>query len=70
MNLFGLPSQQNVNTLHSILKRLGSIPRDGYMLGISLSYNDKCGAYIDTDCFDDETEDFTRTFDEKDRSIS
>jgi DNA polymerase I-like protein with 3'-5' exonuclease and polymerase domains len=34
----------------------GLYPRDGYMLGISLAYNDKCGAYIDTDCFDDETE--------------
>ena len=34
----------------------GLYPRDGYMLGISLSYNGKCGAYIDTDCFDDETE--------------
>jgi DNA polymerase I-like protein with 3'-5' exonuclease and polymerase domains len=34
----------------------GLYPRDGYMLGISLAYNNKCGAYIDTDCFDDETE--------------
>ena len=34
----------------------GLYPRDGYMLGISLSYNGKCGAYIDTDCFDDSTE--------------
>ena len=34
----------------------GLYPRDGYMLGISLSYNGKCGAYIDTDCFDDTTE--------------
>ena len=34
----------------------GLYPRDGYMLGISLSYNGKCGAYIDTDCFDAETE--------------
>ena len=34
----------------------GLYPRDGYMLGISLSYNGKCGAYIDTDCFDDRTE--------------
>jgi len=34
----------------------GLYPRDGYMLGISLCYNGKCGAYIDTDCFDDETE--------------
>ena len=36
----------------------GLYPRDGYMLGISLSYNGKCGAYIDTDCFDDSTEHF------------
>ena len=34
----------------------GLYPRDGYMLGISLAFNDKCGAYIDTDCFTDETE--------------
>ncbi len=34
----------------------GLYPRDGYMLGISISYNGKCGAYIDTDCFDDTTE--------------
>ena len=34
----------------------GLYPRDGYMLGISLSYNGKCGAYIDTNCFDDTTE--------------
>ena len=34
----------------------GLYPRDGYMLGISLAYNSKFGAYIDTDCFDDETE--------------
>ena len=34
----------------------GLYPRDGYMLGISLSYCGKFGAYIDTDCFDDETE--------------
>lgn len=34
----------------------GLYPRDGYMLGISLAYDDKKGAYIDTDCFDEETE--------------
>lgn len=34
----------------------GLYPRDGYMLGISLAYNNKFGAYIDTDCFNDETE--------------
>ena len=34
----------------------GLYPRDGYMLGISISYNGECGAYIDTDCFDDTTE--------------
>jgi DNA polymerase I-like protein with 3'-5' exonuclease and polymerase domains len=34
----------------------GLYPRDGHMLGISLSYNGKCGAYIDTNCFDDTTE--------------
>ena len=34
----------------------GLYPRDGYMLGISLSYDGKCGAYIDTDCFSSRTE--------------
>jgi DNA polymerase I-like protein with 3'-5' exonuclease and polymerase domains len=34
----------------------GLYPRDGYMLGLSLSYNGECGAYIDTDCFDETTE--------------
>ena len=34
----------------------GLYPRNGHMLGISLSYNGTCGAYIDTDCFDDTTE--------------
>jgi len=34
----------------------GLYPRDGYMLGISLCYDGKCGAYIDTDCFSEETE--------------
>lgn len=28
-------------------------PRDGYVLGISISYKDKHGAYISTDCLDD-----------------
>ena len=28
----------------------GLYPRDGYMLGISLCYDGKTGAYIDTDC--------------------
>ena len=39
----------------------GLYPRDGYMLGISLSYNGKCGAYIDTDCFNDSTESLLQT---------
>ena len=34
----------------------GLYPRDGYMLGISLSYDGKRGAYIDTNCFNYETE--------------
>lgn len=29
-------------------------PRDGYVLGISISYKPKHGAYISTDCLDDE----------------
>jgi DNA polymerase I-like protein with 3'-5' exonuclease and polymerase domains len=34
----------------------GLYPRDGYMLGISLSYQPDQGVYIDTQCFDEETE--------------
>ena len=34
----------------------GLYPRDGHILGISLSYNGKQGVYISTDCFDDESE--------------
>jgi DNA polymerase I-like protein with 3'-5' exonuclease and polymerase domains len=29
-------------------------PRDGYVLGLSISYKDKHGAYISTDCLDEE----------------
>ena len=44
----------------------GLYPRDGYMLGISLCYNGTSGAYIDTDCFDDTTEQLLQTlFDKK-----
>ena len=31
-------------------------PRDGYIIGVSISYNGTFGAYIDTDCFNEETE--------------
>ena len=34
----------------------GLYPRDGHMLGISLSYEADRGAYIDTECFDETTE--------------
>ena len=34
----------------------GLYPRDGYMLGLSLSYEPEHGAYIDTDCVDEEAE--------------
>ena len=34
----------------------GLYPRDGHILGISLSYNGKQGVYISTDCFDDDSE--------------
>ncbi len=34
----------------------GLYPRDGHILGISISYNGKQGVYISTDCFDDESE--------------
>ncbi len=34
----------------------GLYPRDGHMLGLSLSYERDRGAYIDTECFDEESE--------------
>ena len=34
----------------------GLYPRDGHMLGISLSYERDRGAYIDTECFDEDSE--------------
>jgi len=34
----------------------GLYPRDGYILGISLCYDGKKGAYINTECFDEQTE--------------
>ena len=36
-------------------------PRNGYMLGISLCYDGKTSAYIDTDCFDEVTEELLQT---------
>ena len=35
----------------------GLYPRDGYILGISLCYDGQKGAYINTECFDERTED-------------
>ena len=44
----------------------GLYPRNGYMLGLSLSYNGQHGAYIDTECFDEETEELLQQlFDSK-----
>ena len=34
----------------------GLYPRDGHMLGLSLSYERDRGAYVDTECFDETTE--------------
>ena len=34
----------------------GLYPRDGHILGISLCYDGKKGAYINTECFDEQTE--------------
>ena len=34
----------------------GLYPRDGYILGISLCYDGQKGAYINTECFDEQTE--------------
>ena len=39
----------------------GLYPRDGYMLGISLSYEAGYGVYIDVDCFNERTEALLQT---------
>ena len=39
----------------------GLYPRDGHMLGISLSYEEDRGVYIDTECFDERTEALLQT---------
>ena len=38
----------------------GLYPRNGHMLGISMSYTGRSGVYIDTECFDETTEDLLR----------
>ena len=38
----------------------GLYPRNGHVIGISMSYNGLSGVYIDTDCFDEEIEDMLR----------
>ena len=38
----------------------GLYPRNGHMIGISMSYTGRDGIYIDTDCFDEEIEDMLR----------
>lgn len=40
-------------------------PRDGYVLGLSVSYKPKHGAYISTDCLDDDCMDILRKIVEK-----
>ena len=47
----------------------GLYPRDGHILGISLSYDGKRGAYITTDCFDEETEELLQTLFNKKRVV-
>tara|TARA_B110000285_G_scaffold125989_1_gene142082 strand:+ start:6680 stop:8956 length:2277 start_codon:yes stop_codon:yes gene_type:complete len=39
----------------------GLYPRDGHMLGISISYERDYGVYIDTECFDERTEALLQT---------
>ena len=38
----------------------GLYPRNGHMIGISMSYTGDNGIYIDTDCFDEEIEEMLR----------
>ena len=47
----------------------GLYPRDGYMLGISLSYEDDHGAYIDCDCIDEKAEKLLQQLFDKKRVV-
>lgn len=47
----------------------GLYPRDGYVLGISLCYEADHGAYISTECFDEELEEMLRDLFRKKRVI-
>ena len=47
----------------------GLYPRDGYMLGISLSYEDDHGAYIDCDCIDETAEKLLQQLFDKKRVV-
>jgi len=47
----------------------GLYPRDGYMLGMSISYEPDHGAYIDTDCVDEEVEELLQELFTKKRVV-
>ena len=47
----------------------GLYPRDGHILGISLSYDGKRGAYVTTECFNEETEELLQTLFNKKRVV-
>ena len=47
----------------------GLYPRDGHILGISLCYDGHRGAYISTDCFDEETEGLLQKLFDKKRVV-
>ena len=47
----------------------GLYPRDGYMIGISLSYEDEHGAYINTDCIDEKAEKLLQQLFDKKRVV-
>jgi len=47
----------------------GLYPRDGYMLGLSISYEPEHGAYISTDCIDEEAEELLQQLFSKKRVV-
>ena len=47
----------------------GLYPRDGYMLGLSISYEPDHGAYIDTDCIDERVEELMQELFTKKRVV-
>ena len=80
INVMELQKQSNLKFLNDALEApfdfialdsetTGLYPRDGYMLGMSISYEPQHGAYIDTDCVDEECEELLQELFSKKRVV-